>query len=105
MFTRKQTTILQYIALIGLIVIALSSCGNALKPPIGVRLVTDVYTVQKDDTLWSISETYMAKNTYGTRNVAEFYEGIIELNYELFRGRERGMIKAGDELKVKYWTR
>lgn len=68
-------------------------------------LVTEFYVVAQGDSLWKISEHFIDKNTFGRRNVDEFYYGIIELNYELFSGRTPGMIFPGDRLQINYWVK
>ena len=59
------------------------------------------YKVQKGDTLDSIAETYMKKNTYGKREKTEFLSGIRELNEWLL---EREM-RPGDVLRINYWEK
>ena len=101
MFTRRQKDVLLTVALIGLLIVTLTSCGSA--EPKGT-LVTETYIVQPGDTLWSISEKYMAKNIYGSRDIREYYHGIIELNYEtVFANRPNSLIYPGDELQINYW--
>lgn len=67
------------------------------------KLVEDSYTVQKGDTLWSISETYLKKNTGGRRYILEFQEGIKELNPWLLD--TRGQVQPGDVLHINYWVK
>jgi nucleoid-associated protein YgaU len=89
------------VLLIGLLIVTLASCGSA--EPKGT-LVTETYIVQPGDTLWSISEKYMAKNIYGPRDIREYYHGIIELNYDtVFANRSNSLIYPGDELQINYW--
>ncbi len=94
------------IALLAWLVIVLAvSCGNADEPIKG-KLVTEVYIVQSGDQLWNIAAKYMDKNTYGPREIREFYHGIIELNYDtVFDGREPGLILPGDRLQINYWVK
>ncbi|MDF2563900.1 MAG: Peptidoglycan-binding lysin protein [Massilibacillus sp.] len=68
-------------------------------------LVQDVYTVERGDTLWSIADTYMKKNTYGPREIREFMYGIIELNYDdVFKGRDCNYyVYPNDKIKINYW--
>lgn len=88
---------------IGLVIVLLTSCGNT--EPQGT-LVTETYIVRPGDTLWAISEQFMRKNTYGPRDIREFYHGVIELNYEtVFKGRKPGEIYPGDRLQINYWTK
>ena len=69
------------------------------------RLVSETYIVKTGDTLWKISEQFIQKNTYGPRDIREFYHGILENNQELFSGRQPSDIYPGDKLTVNYWTR
>lgn len=66
-------------------------------------LVEDIHTVQQGETLWSISETYLQKNTGGRRYIMEFMEGIKELNPWI---KEQGYtIHPGDKVRVNYWVK
>ena len=67
-----------------------------------VRVET-VYTVQPGDTLWSISEEYLQKNTGGRRYILEFKEGIKELNPWLVDTKEQ--IRPGDSIAIRYWVK
>ncbi|GMB00891.1 LysM peptidoglycan-binding domain-containing protein [Pelosinus sp. IPA-1] len=101
MLTHRQRKALMVVALVGLLILSLASCGSA--EPKGT-LITETYIVQSGDTLWTIAEKYMAKNTYGPRDIREFYHGIIELNYEtVFANRPDRMIYPGDKLQINYW--
>ncbi len=64
-------------------------------------LVQVSYEVQQGDTLDSVTEMYLKKNTYGNREFKEFREGIKQLNEWLL---ERDM-KAGDVLRINYWEK
>lgn len=66
------------------------------------RIVEEVYTVQSGDTLWSIGETFMAKNTYGRRYLPEYIEGIKQNNEELMESH--GQVTPGQKLRVTYWV-
>jgi len=92
------------IAVMAWLVIALaSSCGNSNEPAAKSKLVTEVYIVQSGDVLWNIAAKYMDKNTYGRREIREFYHGIIELNYDtVFANRAPGLIFPGDRLQINY---
>lgn len=59
------------------------------------------YEVQEGDTLDSIAEKYVQKNTYGVRDFYEFKEGIRELNDWLLT-RD---LKKGDVLRINYWEK
>lgn len=101
MFTHRQKDILFMVALVAVIIVALTSCGST-EPK--ATLVSETYIVQSGDTLWTIADHYMAKNTYGTRDIREFYHGIIELNYDsVFASRPDRMIHPGDRLLINYW--
>lgn len=67
------------------------------------RLVEDEYIVQPHDTLWSIGETYMAKNTGGRRYILEFIDGIKELNPELLESK--GQVQPGQKIRINYWVK
>ena len=59
------------------------------------------YEVQEGDTLQSVAETYLQKNTYGKRDIDEFREGIRELNDWLLT-RD---LQKGDVLRINYWEK
>ena len=65
------------------------------------QLVEAEYTVQAGDSLESIAQAYMAKNTYGPRELKEFKSGIVQLNTWLL---DRD-VQAGDTVRVNYWVR
>lgn len=91
-----------HLLIVCLIAFAVASCGD--NEPQG-KLVSEVYVVKSGDTLWSIAETYIVKNTGGRRYMPEFISGIEELNYDsVFNGRKPGELHSGDELKINYWV-
>ncbi|MEN6567145.1 MAG: LysM peptidoglycan-binding domain-containing protein [Veillonellales bacterium] len=100
----RQRRIVTLVVMIScLVVLTAFSCGNAA--PKG-QLVTETYTVVAGDTLWDIAGKYMQKNTYAPREIREFYQGIIELNYDsVFSDRQLGDIRAGDRLQINYWIK
>ena len=75
------------------------TCSNCLANP--YQLVEVEYTVQAGDSLDSIAQAYMAKNTYGPRELKEFKSGIVQLNTWLL---DRD-VQAGDTVRVNYWVR
>ena len=66
------------------------------------RIVEETYTVQKGDTLWTIGEEYMAKNTYGRRYLPEFIEGIKQNND--FLVESHGQVEPGQKIRITYWV-
>lgn len=99
---RRQNDWLVLIAIVGVIAMAVTSCGAA--EPAGT-LVTETYFVKPGDTLWTIAEQYIQKNTDGPRDIREFYQGIIEINYDLLKDRPPGLILPGDKLQINYWVK
>ena len=94
---------LLYVVVVALAVLILTGAADAKYPG---HMITDTYVVNEGDTLWDISRKYMDKNTYGPRDIREFKEGIIELNYDsVFADRKDGEIYPGDTLKINYWVR
>lgn len=81
--------------------LVLTDCARAEKP-LG-HVVTEYYTVVSGDTLDDISYKFMAKSSV-RRDVREFRCGIEELNWDIFKNRQRGMIYPGDRLQVNYWV-
>ncbi len=65
------------------------------------KLVEDTYVVHHGDTLSSISQEYMKKNTYAEREIREFTSGIQELNPELI-SRD---VKEGEKIRINYWIK
>ena len=67
------------------------------------RLVEETYTVQQGDTLRTIAEAYLPKNTGGRRYILEFEEGIEELNPWIVENHYT--IHPGDKIKITYWVK
>jgi nucleoid-associated protein YgaU len=67
------------------------------------ELVETTHVVQPGETLWSISEDYLEKNTYGDRYILEFMSGIEELNPWLLDNDRQ--VNVGDEIRVNYFTK
>ena len=65
------------------------------------NLVEVTVTVKSGDTLESIAQEYIKKNTYGAREIHEFIDGIRELNEWLLK-RD---IRTGDTLRINYWEK
>jgi nucleoid-associated protein YgaU len=65
--------------------------------------VETVYTVQPGDTLWSISEEYLQKNTGGRRYILEFMSGIREVNPWLLETKDQ--VHPGDKITIRYWVK
>ena len=64
--------------------------------------VEAVHTVQPGDTLWSISEDYLQKNTGGRRYLLEFMSGIREMNPWLVDTHDQ--LQVGDKITIHYWV-
>lgn len=64
-----------------------------------IRYKIDSYTVQQNDTLQSIAECYILKNTGTKREINEFREGIREANYDVIGDSE---VKPGQILQIGY---
>ena len=67
------------------------------------HVVEEVYTVQEGDTLWSIGEAFVEKNTYGQRYLPEFIEGIKQNND--FLVESHGQVEPGQKLRITYWVK
>ena len=67
------------------------------------ELVEEIYTVQRGDTLWTIGEEFMAKNTYGSRYLLELIEGIKQNNSALVKSH--GQVEPGQKLRITYWVK
>lgn len=67
------------------------------------RLVEDTYIVQNGDTLWSIGEEFIKKNTGGERYILEFLEGIKEINPAI--QESKGEVYPGQKIRINYWVK
>ena len=65
------------------------------------RLVEAEYSAKSGDTLDTIAADYMARNSYGPRELKEFKSGIVQLN-EWLLDRD---VQAGDVVRVNYWVK
>lgn len=96
---------------VGLLMVAVFCMGmvvqSQVEPHTGAVKVTEVVTVAPGDDLWTISARMIDKNTYGPRDMREFYQGIIQENYdEVFCDRAPAyIIHPGEKLKVVYWRK
>lgn len=66
-----------------------------------------VYVAEDGDTIQSIAETYIKKNTYGQREIREFKSGIVEENPWLV-DRKSGndfKVQKGDRIEISYWVK
>lgn len=95
-----------------LLIGTLAVCLGFGQAKIPGKMIEETYTVKHGDTLWSVGEKFIVKNTYSARNIREFQEGIYELNYEsVFLNREsKGWARPkevlpGDKLKIVYWVK
>lgn len=68
------------------------------------ELIQTEYEVQEGDTLDSIAYEFMALNTYGQRDITEFEEGIVDLNYDELIEND-WELEPGMELRINYWTK
>lgn len=97
---RRKLNVRRFAACLVLAAAALFFCGAYEGDQI---LVEDIHIVQPGDTLWSISEEYMHRNTGGRRYIMEFVEGVKELNPWI---QENGyIIHPGDKVRVNYWVK
>ena len=92
-----------WVIMLILIAVTPLSCGNSGK----TVQVTEVYTVEKGDTLWGIAGRFIEKNTDSKRDIREFYYGILEQNYDaVFKARgPYYLIYPGDKLEISYWKK
>ena len=58
------------------------------------------YTVVEGDTLQTIAEQFVVRNTGTVRQIDEFTEGLRELNYSIIGDGEP---LQGEILKINYW--
>lgn len=65
------------------------------------QLIQDTYKVQEGDSLMSIAQEFIKKNTYGPREINEFKEGIKQLNPELLYQDD---VVPGETLQINYWV-
>ncbi len=94
---------LLYVVVVALAVLVLTGAADAKYPG---HIETETYVVEDGDNLWNIAREYMDKNTYGPREIREFRDGIIELNFEaVFHDRKDGEVYPGDTLQINYWVK
>ncbi|MDD4600757.1 MAG: LysM peptidoglycan-binding domain-containing protein [Negativicutes bacterium] len=97
---RKQAIQMRILIIFSVVALAVVSLGADQAPGV---MQSEVYTVSPGDTLWDISSSYIDRNTHGSRDIREFYHGIIEGNWQVFEGRQRGAIQPGDKLTITWW--
>lgn len=68
-------------------------------------MVTEYYIVQDNDDLWQIASKYIDKNSYGTRDIREFIDGIKQINYKKYPDIKGNLIRKNDKLEIHYWIR
>jgi len=70
------------------------------------QLITEMYDVQDGDTLSTIAQEFMEKNTYSKRELKEFEYGIVEINPFLAKREKEGFILyVGETIKINYWVK
>ena len=84
------------LVILALIILAQGTCLAATP----WKLIRDTYTVREGDTIVSIAEAYIKKNTYGPRGLDEFVEGIIDLN-----NLKDTKVHTGQKLRINYWVK
>lgn len=89
----------RFIITVGLSLAMNANCLAASQTP--WVLNHETYLVQAEDTIESIAQVYMEKNTYGQREQKEFISGIEQLNPWLL---DRG-ISSGDKIEVNFWSK
>lgn len=97
---KRRRMALKGLAIAGLLLVSAWALGASESHQ---RLVETTYTVKEGDTLWAISEEYMAKNTGSRRYILEFKEGIKELNPWLLESHEQ--IQVGQVLRINYFVK
>lgn len=85
-------TVITVMKIAVLLVIVVTQCGY--------RYMTETYTVTKSDSLPTIAERFITKNTGSVRQIDEFCEGIREENFDVIGN---GEVHAGEVLKINYW--
>jgi nucleoid-associated protein YgaU len=101
----KEAT-LKALAIAGLMAVSAVSIGaydNIIPCKNNAELVETTHVVQPGETLWSISEDYLEKNTYGDRYILEFMSGIEELNPWLLDNNRQ--VNVGDVIHINYFTK
>ena len=70
------------------------------------QLITETYDVQEGDTLSTIAQDFIEKNTYSKRELKEFEYGIVEINPFLAKREKEGFILyVGETIKINYWIK
>ena len=64
------------------------------------KQISEVYVVKPGDTVWSISEEYLPKNTAGRKYILQFQDEILEANPAV---KANGCnLHPGDKLIINY---
>lgn len=95
----KMKKVIAIAALAGAAVLLTGAKPHGLTEPV---FVEEVYMVKPGDTVWSIAEEYVKKNTYNRRYILEYIEGIKENNPWL--PDRKSQLQPGDELIMTYWV-
>jgi ABC-type glycerol-3-phosphate transport system substrate-binding protein len=82
------------------VVLAALVLGAVMAFLTGFKFETVDYTVVAGDTLQSIAEKFIVRNTGTVRGIKEFEEGIRDENYEVIGD---GGVLPGEILKINYW--
>lgn len=69
------------------------------------QMVIEYYIVQDNDDLWKIASKYIDKNSYGTRDVREFIDGIKQINYKKYPDIKGNLIRKNDKLEIHYFIK
>lgn len=54
---------------------------------------------------WQIASKYIDKNSYGTRDIREFIDGIKQINYKKYPDIKCNLIRKNQKLEIHYWVK